>query len=102
MSVAANKRARKGRNVPYDATKIEKYSELTKAFPRKSRKGTEICRKDSFKNEKAALKFGGIAENAFLCGVKTSVLNIRVESREGRTASPPPKYKGHFGGLSYL
>ena len=38
----------KGHNVPYDATKIEKYSELTKFFNGRMQKGAEKCVKLQF------------------------------------------------------
>ena len=57
----------------------------------------EIRRKESCKDEKAALKFGGIAENVFLCGVKTSVLATPL-SAGSKTLSPLLHLKATFQG----
>ncbi|MBE6256294.1 MAG: hypothetical protein E7105_12455 [Prevotella sp.] len=57
----------------------------------------EIRRKESCKDEKAALKFGGIAEKVFLCGVKTSVLATPL-SAGSKTLSPLLHLKATFQG----
>ena len=45
--------------------------------------------------------FGSLLTYSYLCSVRTNVLTIRAESREGRTISPPPNLKPLSGGFIY-